>query len=370
MRQYFVLMCLFLCMELNNFSKLISQDSVIRVNQEIVAGATLSSIFGREALREIAGFERWQILLNINPSDLEALKSLNHGNEVENRLREIAKTKGFADSIERDRLRERLFREKLTDILDPNQLSLRRIHYLRESMGSPIRLFYPDSTLLLELGMSQEQFNQVRITAIQKGAEIKKKWNDLVEESLRTVKAKLAQDKALRLSRLVGTAFNSNPRSEASWQQIQILQESGPKEQLFEARYVALDEDLKLSRPQIQELSRLVSAEQKNFVRDRTSEISADLDRVLSKEQRASIVVAIQRERLKEDFGIVTSPEVLRYLGINKEELEILQSIVLEASKEIKKFRIDKEMELVKQELSVIPQEFQDKLMELIGNVW
>jgi hypothetical protein len=169
---------------------------------------------------------------------------------------------------------------------------------------------------------------------------------------------------------LVGTAFNSNPRSEASWQQIQILQESGPKEQLFEARYVALDEDLKLSRPQIQELSRLVSAEQKNFVRDRTSEISADLDRVLSKEQRASIVVAIQRERLKEDFGIVTSPEVLRYLGINKEELEILQSIVLEASKEIKKFRIDKEMELVKQELSVMPQEFQDKLMELIGDVW
>jgi hypothetical protein len=73
---------------------------------------------------------------------------------------------------------------------------------------------------------------------------------------------------------------------------------------------------------------------------------------------------------LKEDFGIVTSPEVLRYLGINKEELEILQSIVLEASKEIKKFRIDKEMELVKQELSVMPQEFQDKLMELIGDVW
>jgi hypothetical protein len=50
--------------------------------------------------------------------------------------------------------------------------------------------------------------------------------------------------------------------------------------------------------------------------------------------------------------------------------LLIAVSVFLEASKEIKKFRTDKEMELVKQELSVIPQEFQDKLMELIGNVW
>jgi hypothetical protein len=41
----------------------------------------------------------------------------------------------------------------------------------------------------------------------------------------------------------------------------------------------------------------------------------------------------------------------------------------LEASKEIRKFRIDKEMELVKQELSVMPQVYQDKLMELIGDV-
>ena len=45
-------------------------------------------------------------------------------------------------------------------------------------------------------------------------------------------------------------------------------------------------------------------------------------------------------------------------------------SVFLEASKEIKKFRIDKDREFVKQELSVMPQEFQDKLVELIGDVW
>ena len=114
----------------------------------------------------------------------------------------------------------------------------------------------------------------------------------------------------------------------------------------------------------------LRDAELRNLSRDRTDEISDALCKVLSDAQRASIIVAVQRNHLEGDFEVVLSSEVVRHVGISEEEIEKLRPIVVESSKDIKKFLIEKEMALVKQKIRVMPQDFQDKLLELIGDVW
>jgi hypothetical protein len=351
-----------------NTKDVFSQEFLPRASRDTGAQSVLSSIRGSLAVSEIISSERWQEQLNVSRTDVAELRMIS--SEVTAKLNASFRIEKFADFAVRDAFREKLFEERLSEILDPNQLSLRRVLVLKDKLWSPCGLFDPDSTLLLELGMSIPEYNSIGEKIDIERQRIRESWNELIEASLDSVVSKLSKEKGVRLRWLFGTNFKSPPKSDSDWRQIQVLKCTSPKRLLSYALMLPIHADLKLSQDQRKEILDLRDVELRNLSRDRTDEISDALCKVLSDAQRASIIVAVQRNHLEGDFEVVLSSEVVRHVGISEEEIEKLRPIVVESSKDIKKFLIEKEMALVKQKIRVMPQDFQDKLLELIGDVW
>jgi hypothetical protein len=163
---------------------------------------TIASISGSHALSEIIDVARWRKLLNVNAEDLEELKVLRQGKRIEEEIRMISRSKKIENFLDLEELRERLIGERMAEILDPNQLSIRRIQFLKEKFHLPISVFEDDSTLLLELGMSNEEFAGVQARVFPKGKEIRFSLNELRIESLSQIAGKLTAEKAERLWRL------------------------------------------------------------------------------------------------------------------------------------------------------------------------
>jgi hypothetical protein len=347
-----------------------SQDATSRRAFNGLRGDVLSCISGSRALYEITDLKRWQELLHVNSTNLEELKKLKNGSQIAEKVQLIAKSKGIEDPRELDGLRERLVAEAMAEILDPDQLALRRVHFLRELYNEPTSLFNSSATLLLELGMSEEQFKQMQAGARGKTKDIRDRVNGLFAKAIDSAAAYLSEAQASRLWQLFGRDFNSPPRSEVGWKEIQVLPNTNAKSQLAMARIIILADDMKLSPKQILSLIELENVELRNFERDRSLEISADLDRVLSKEQRAAIVQGMQRNLLLGDLLVVLSPEVVKYIGIEKDKLVSIQSLILDDAKTIQDFQFEKQMEVLKSELSIMPFDFQAKVMKLLEGVW
>ncbi len=297
--------------------------------------------------------------------DLEKLRDLRSGKEID----ELIRKAGPKDERELKKLKERLVSEKLSEILDPRQLDLRRVHILREKYSSPIALFNRNASLLLELGMSQKQFDELRIPAFSKNKEIRTAVDNQIMDCLHSIAQELSEDSSSRLWAMFGRDFGSLPRSEFSWDQIQVLPRTGPKMQLSFANMLVLDEDLKLSHPQQVEIASLEDKELLSPV-DNAAKISSELDRILSKAQRAAIVQGLQRSRLVEDMKVLLSNEVVNYLGLDGGQAKSMSEIVEPAAKRIREFRLEKQTSLLRELITVMPKDYQNRLMIVVEGVW
>ena len=331
--------------------------------------SVLSSIDGSIALSKITQVERWQKLLSINPETLRELQSLRSGEEIENAIERLGRP---ASLSELRKMREKLVKARLAEILDTRQRSLMRVLVLREHYGSPVSLFRRDARLLIELGMTEEQFSMMVDDASLKIREVRAEVIEMVMDSLESIAANLAEDKANRLWDLFGRDFLSPPRSEFQWNQIQCLPSSGPWNQLMGATTVVLGDDLKLSRSQIADLIPLGDKEFVNRLNNRINEneISDQLDQILSKSQRSAIVQELQRGALVSDMKVLLTPEVGKHVGLEKEEEELIVKAVNEATERIRDFRITAEMELLRRSTSIMPKDYQEQLAELTEGVW
>jgi len=332
--------------------------------------SVLSAIYGSRALNEIIDIPKWQSLLNINATDLESLRTLRLGDEIDLELRKHLDAKGPHALQDIGRLREKLIRERMVEILDPNQVTLRRVHFLREKYSWPTSVFNRNSTLLIELGMSQNQFSTAGISAAMQKKQLMSQILDLLKQSLDSVAKQLSEEKSKRLWSLFGTDFQSRPRSDLPWSEIQVLQYTDPREQMLDSVIIALDEDLALSQDQRRLLILLDEKERANFGRDRSVEISAELDKILSAAQRSAIVQDMQRGKLFADMNVVLERGVITYVGINEAELNVIRPLISEAVKTIRDRRIRLEMDVVMAESKKMPNEFQEKLSELLDGVW
>jgi hypothetical protein len=193
---------------------------------------------------------------------------------------------------------------------------------------------------------------------------------DLLKQSLDSVAKQLSEEKSKRLWSLFGTDFQSRPRSDLPWSEIQVLQYTDPREQMLDSVIIALDEDLALSQDQRRLLILLDEKERANFGRDRSVEISAELDKILSAAQRSAIVQDMQRGKLLADMNVVLERGVITYVGINEAELNVIRPLISEAVKTIRDRRIRLEMDVVMAESKKMPNEFQEKLSELLDGVW
>jgi hypothetical protein len=182
--------------------------------------------------------------------------------------------------------------------------------------------------------MTEEQFSMMVDDASPKIREIRAEVIEMVLDSLESIAANLAEDKANRLWDLFGRDFLSPPRSEFQWNQIQCLPSSGPWNQLIEATTVVLGDDLKFSRSQIADLIPLRDKEFVNRLNNRINEneISDQLDQILSKSQRSAIVQRLQRGALVSDMKVLLTPEVGKHVGLEKEEEELIVKVVNEAT--------------------------------------
>ncbi len=149
-----------------------------------------------------------------------------------------------------------------------------------------------------------------------------------------------------------------------------MLQYTDPREQMLDSVIIALDEDLALSQDQRRLLILLDEKERANFGRDRSVEISAELDKILSAAQRSAIVQDMQRGKLLADMNVVLERGVITYVGINEAELNVIRPLISEAVKTIRDRRIRLEMDVVMAESKKMPNEFQEKLSELLDGVW
>ena len=70
------------------------------------------------------------------------------------------------------------------------------------------------------------------------------------------------------------------------------------------------------------------------------------------------------------DLRVLLSPEVIKYIATDKGELVFMLGAVKESGKKIQGFRLDKQLELLKSETSFMPQDFQNRLAELVEGVW
>jgi hypothetical protein len=298
------------------------------------------------------------------------LQNLRFSNQIAEKHLSIANASKITDPRELDELRERLISEGMAEILDPEQLSLRRIHFLRERFNAPASIFNSSATLLLELGMPEEQFRSMQASVLSKNTDIRTRMNTMVTNSLVSVAASLSEAQASRLWQLFGRDLNSLPRSEFRWQEIQVLPNTSAKDQLRMSRIIILPDDLKLSSSQVLKINELENVELTKLAQDRSSEVSAELDRLLSKEQRSAIVQGMQRNLLLGELTVVLSPEVVKHIGIEGGRLEVIQSIVTEDAKMVRSYQLEKQMELLRSEISVMPMDFQVKLMKLLEGVW
>ena len=329
----------------------------------------LSSVDGSIALSQVCQVKRWHKLLNINLETLKELESLRSGKEIENAIERLGKPASFN---ELRKMREKLVRERLAEILDPRQLSLRRVLVLRDVYGSPESLFRKDAKLLIELGMTEEQFSMIVDDVSPQFRDIGVKVNELVVTSLDSIAAMLAEDKANRLWNLFGKDFLSQPRSEFQWKEIQVLPNSEPWNQLMEAVTVVLDNDLKLSQSQLAELIPLRDREFINRLNNRSKEndVSDHLDRILSKAQRSAIVQRLQRGALVSNMKVLLAPEVGKYVRLEKEDADLIAEVVDEATQRIRDFRITAEMDLLRRSTRHMPKHYQEQLEELLEGVW
>jgi hypothetical protein len=325
----------------------------------------LSSFEGSRALIDITENEKWHKLLDINPSDLEKLRELRSGKEIDELIRKV----GPKNELELKKLKERLVSERLSGILDPRQLDLRRVSILRERYSSPIGLFNRSASLLLELGMSQKQFDELRVQAFSKNKEIRTAVDNQIMDCLKSISQGFSKDRSSRLWAMFGRDFGSLPRSDFSWDQIQALPGTGPKMQLSFANMLVLDEDLKLSHPQQVEIASLEDKELLSPV-DNAAKISSELNRILSKSQRAAIVQGLQRSLLVEDMKVLLSNEVVNYLGLDRDEAKSMSEIVEPAAKRIRKFRLEKQTILLGELITVMPKDYQNRLMIVVEGVW
>jgi hypothetical protein len=355
-----------LCWLIALSGELSAQDNDALALSFLAVPSTVSSFEGSRAVIEITDVERWQKLLDINSNDLEELRMLRSGKQIDEKIKKI----GVPEKrIELEQLRELLVKQRLTEILDPRQLALRRVLVLREKYSSPIALFDKGANLLLELGMSQEQFDELRIPAYSKNREIRSMVNDLVMETLNEITQKISADTSNRMWALFGRDFRSLPRSEFPWHQIQVLPKTDPKRQLMFASMLVLDDDLKLTHPQLVDIFSLQEGELLSAV-NRSSQISAELDRILSKLQRSAIVQGMQRNMLVEDMTVLISQEVITYLKLEKDEVKSIEEIVRPATKRIREFRIEKQLGLLRNLVSRMPNDFQKKLTLAVEGVW
>jgi hypothetical protein len=358
-----VKMCVFCCLFLS-FSELTAQDSAPDLSS-FAFPSVLSSFEGSRALIDITENEKWHKLLDINPSDLEKLRELRSGKEIDELIRKV----GPKNELELKKLKERLVSERLSGILDPRQLDLRRVSILRERYSSPIGLFNRSASLLLELGMSQKQFDELRVQAFSKNKEIRTAVDNQIMDCLKSISQGFSKDRSSRLWAMFGRDFGSLPRSDFSWDQIQALPGTGPKMQLSFANMLVLDEDLKLSHPQQVEIASLEDKELLSPV-DNAAKISSELNRILSKSQRAAIVQGLQRSLLVEDMKVLLSNEVVNYLGLDRDEAKSMSEIVEPAAKRIRKFRLEKQTILLGELITVMPKDYQNRLMIVVEGVW
>lgn len=335
--------------------------------QVLLNRSILSSIDGSTALSEITELVKWHKLLNLDSGVLEELRSLKSGKEID----EIIKKRGKPENrIALRIMRDKLIKERLEEILDPHQRSLIRIHVLKDHYFSPANIMRRDASLLIELGMSEEEFATIVENTSPKIKGVLDEVKHLVKDSLDSITSTLSEDKANKIWDLFGRDFMSLPRSGLSWDQIQVLPQTGPKNQLMFASTLVLDDDLKLSQSQTIDIVRIQNREIVNFVGDRSAEISNDLERILSKSQRSAIVLGLQRNMLVSDMRVLSSREVIKFVGLEKEEVVVVREMANDAARRVQDFRFEKEMELLKRETRHMPNDFQKKLAELVEGVW
>ncbi|MCY2982851.1 MAG: hypothetical protein NTY15_04350 [Planctomycetota bacterium] len=347
------------------YQGLFAQDIETDILELSAGPSILSSISGSRAVKELTEVDRWQKLLDLKPEDMDELRGLNSGIEIDEKIKKLGANKS---PKELKVLREQLIQLRLSEILDPNQQSLLRVNVLKNNYSSPLTLFQGGATLLIELGMSREQWTELKTSAFSKNDKILEMRDDMVIGVLENMSKDVSLDKSSRLWKLFGKDFRSPPRSEFDWQQIQVFHSADPKTQLMFATMLRLDDDLKISNSQMAEISKLEKRELLQV--NRSSEISAELDRILSKPQRSAIVQGLQRYLLVSDVKILLSPELIKHVGFEKNEVDAVKESIIEAAKSISEFRIKKEMEVLLSELSVMPRDFQEKLKQLVRGVW
>ena len=111
----------FVCSIIIPFQGLIAQD-IERDILELSAGPSiLSSISGSRAVKELTEVDRWQKLLSLTPEELDELRVLNSGIEIDEKIKKLGTNK---KPKELKILREQLIQLRLSDILDPNQQSI------------------------------------------------------------------------------------------------------------------------------------------------------------------------------------------------------------------------------------------------------
>lgn len=356
--------CCLVCLWFVLSGNLLAQGNELEL--KAVSRPVLSSIDGNQALIEITDDLQWQHLLNINSSDLDELRALRSGNAIEKKL----ERKTFDNAIELRNARDILVKERLAEILDPRQMSLLRVSVIRKLYPSPIAVFKPKARLLIELGLTQVQFDAIVSSAGPGMSRIRSQVDDLASDFLNAVATRMSTEKATRLWHLFGREFKSQINCEVLWDQIQVLPNTDSKTQLMHATFQILDEELKLNQMQLAEILQLQNREFANFLRDSEAAVSADLDRILTKSQRTAIVQGLQRDKLIADFNVLLNHNVIKHVGLEKDEVESMIDSVNDYAKKIKDFKCVKQLELLESETSHLPKELRERLAELVEGVW
>lgn len=331
--------------------------------------SVLSSIYGASALEEITASEQWQKELNINSRDLEELRKLKSGKSIDQALE---KKGPFKNEVDSRIARDLIVRDMMSEILDPKQMSLRRVMVLRQLYPLPMYVLMPQARLLIELGLTQSQLEDITVSADSPAKKIKSSQQEFALDSLESIAKRIPAEKTKRLLSLFIKESISSADSDVLWKQIQVLAGTDSQSQLHDIGFLSLDDPAKLSKEQRAEIFSLANKEFPTLFsgQDRSKAISADLDRILTQSQRTAIIRRKQLDMLISDFSVVLDPKVIQFVGLEKDEVDSLAPDVKEYAKKIKDSKWKKQRELLKSETSHLPQDLQDRLAELVEGVW
>jgi len=344
-----------------------------------------STVYAYGAVRDIVVHWHWQEDLDISPDQMKALTAMLKDERVTAAMNKVyserrpLKEGGVIDLQPRANLaRDEVVKPGLEKILAPEQLKAHRVQYLRKVYFSPRFVFEQSRTHVLykELELSKSDIAQVKEEVDAASHELREKLTDQRMKAIIDLFRELDEAQRVKFVDLFGQELvvanisGSNPKLT----QIEILPETKPTRQLFYSTGVLMPGELAASREQFNQLQSLNDKQHLRWVRNQDrnfdSEVTVELDSVLTPAQRIGLVQRIHRHLLELKFMMLLRPEVIAYLGLNEATLERFRPVVMRWDESIRQQEKVGSLKIFDLGLSKLPEPAREKLVELFDGVW